>query len=69
MPEAISPDEVRRAIEELSRGATFLFVFDEFDRLSDKATAALMADTIKALSDFGVAGSVLIIGSRGRSAN
>jgi Holliday junction resolvasome RuvABC ATP-dependent DNA helicase subunit len=62
MPESISPDEVRRAIEELSRNAILLFVFDEFDRLSDKATAVLMADTIKALSDFGVAGSVLIIG-------
>lgn len=62
MPETISPDEVRRAIEELSRNATFLFVFDEFDRLSNKATAVLMADTIKALSDFGVSGSVLIIG-------
>jgi Cdc6-like AAA superfamily ATPase len=62
MSETISPDEVRRAIEDLSKDTTFLFVFDEFDRLSDKTIAALMADTIKALSDFGVAGSVLIIG-------
>jgi Cdc6-like AAA superfamily ATPase len=65
MPGLVSPDDVRRTIEELSRNATLLIIFDEFDRLVDKNVTVLMSDTIKALSDFGISGAVLIIGVAG----
>ena len=56
------PDDVRRTIEELSSNVMLLIIFDEFDRLVNKNVTILMSDTIKALSDFGVAGSILVIG-------
>ena len=63
MPKKIVPDDVRRSIEDLTQhGVTPLIIFDEFDRLSDKHIAVLMSDTIKALSDLGISGSILIIG-------
>jgi energy-coupling factor transporter ATP-binding protein EcfA2 len=65
MPDLVSPDDVRRTIEELSRNGTLLIIFDEFDRLIDKNVTVLMSDTIKALSDFGIPGAVLIIGVAG----
>jgi GTPase SAR1 family protein len=66
MPDLVSPDDVRRTIEFLSKNnATLLIIFDEFDRLIDKNVTVLMSDTIKSLSDFGISGAVLIIGVAG----
>jgi Cdc6-like AAA superfamily ATPase len=62
LPSVLSPDDVRRALDQLSRGATLLIAFDEFDRLADKSITALMADTIKTLSDYAVPATVLLIG-------
>lgn len=62
LPGSVSPDDVRRVLSELSRGATVLIVFDEFDRITDKYVTVLMADTIKSLSDFGVNATILLIG-------
>lgn len=61
LPEIIGPDDVRRAMQSLGN-VQALIIFDEFDRLSDKKVASLMADTIKALSDFAVPATILLIG-------
>lgn len=62
LPEHLSPDDVRRALEQLSKGVILVPIFDEFDRLRDGHVATLMADTIKALSDYSVDATVLLIG-------
>lgn len=62
LPKELTPDDVRRTLSELGRGATVLVIFDEFDRVADKFVTILMADTIKALSDFGVNATILLIG-------
>jgi energy-coupling factor transporter ATP-binding protein EcfA2 len=62
LPNDLSPDDVRRTLGELGRGATVLVIFDEFDRLVEKFVTVLMADTIKSLSDFGVNATILLIG-------
>lgn len=60
--ENLTPDDVRRVLEQLSGRSTLLVIIDEFDRLVDRKVTVLMADTIKALSDYGVRASVLLIG-------
>lgn len=62
LPELITPDDVRRTLGELSKGVTLLIIFDEFDRLTKTSITGMMADTIKALSDYGVGATVLLIG-------
>lgn len=62
MPVDIQPDDVRRMLAQLSAQRPVIVVFDEFDRIEDPRTQALVADTIKGLSDFGVAASLLLIG-------
>lgn len=61
LPDEVSPDDVRRATQSLG-GGSVLFVFDEFDRLTDPTVSGLMADTIKALSDYAVPATILLIG-------
>lgn len=46
----------------LCEGAKLLLIFDEFDRVTDQPAMILMADTIKALSDYSVDATVVIIG-------
>jgi Holliday junction resolvasome RuvABC ATP-dependent DNA helicase subunit len=62
LPEAITPDDVRRALEKLSIGNSMILIFDEFDRLKSKITTVMMADTIKSLSDHGVDATIMLIG-------
>lgn len=63
LPEVITPDDVRRTLISLSQQAPIMVVLDEYDRVSrDNNTATLVSDTIKALSDFGVNSSILLIG-------
>jgi hypothetical protein len=62
LPEDLTPDHVRRVLSDLARGTTLLVVFDEFDRIRDVETTLLIADTIKALSDYAVAATILLIG-------
>ncbi len=62
LPADLSPDDVRRALTQLSGGAHLLIAFDEFDRLSDKQVTVLMSDTIKTLSDYAIDATVLLIG-------
>jgi len=62
LPTVITPDDVRRALENIAKDINLVVVFDEFDRLTDKRASSLMADTIKSLSDHGCAATVLLIG-------
>jgi AAA ATPase domain len=60
--EALSPDGVRRALQDLSTMASLIVIFDEFDRIKNPEVITAMADTIKALSDNSVNATILIIG-------
>ncbi|MDE0331134.1 MAG: hypothetical protein OXL41_04635 [Nitrospinae bacterium] len=62
LPDTLTPDLVRRTLSSIPRGVIFVPVFDEFDRIKSPDASNLMADTIKALSDFGVDATILIIG-------
>ncbi len=60
--ETMTPDSVRRALQELSSTASLIVIFDEFDRIKNTDIITAMADTIKALSDNSVNATILIIG-------
>ncbi len=62
LPEKITPDIVRATLSNISQQARMLIAFDEFDRLSDPTVSVLMADTLKSLSDYSVAVTILLIG-------
>lgn len=62
LPENLNPHLVRSTLEKLSQGHLVLVIFDEFDRLSERNTSVLMADTIKSLSDSGVDATICLIG-------
>ena len=61
----ITPDDVVREMSRFSASSTSampVIIFDEFDKVRAKDTKALIAHTIKALSDAGVNVTVLLIG-------
>ena len=62
LPEQITPNDVRRALTALDDRHKIVIIFDEFDRIKDKITTVMMADTIKALSDHGLQCTILLIG-------
>ena len=62
LPEKLTPDDVRRTLENLARGINLVPVFDEFDRVTDETAKSLMADTIKLLSDYSIDATVIMIG-------
>ena len=62
LPKTLTPDDIRRTLSQLSQGITLVPIFDEFDRLKNNVTSTLMADTIKALSDYSVRATILVIG-------
>jgi len=62
LPENITPDDVRRTLEQLSKGLILVPIFDEFDRVKHDYVSTLMADTIKMLSDYSVAATIVLIG-------
>jgi energy-coupling factor transporter ATP-binding protein EcfA2 len=57
-----TPDDVRRALREVAAVNTLIVVLDEFDRLKDKSTTTLIADTIKGLSDHSVPATIVLVG-------
>lgn len=62
VPFEMRPDDVRRVLTQVGQ-STFLVVgIDEFDRLTDRTVPALMADTIKALSDSAAPVTLLLVG-------
>ena len=58
----LSPDDVQLVLGEFSANHIPIIVLDEFDRIKDRATTQLVADTIKALSDYSVNATVVIVG-------
>jgi len=55
----VTPDSVRAALQ--NRGK-LLFIIDEIDRIKDKTTTTLLADTIKNLSDHAVDATLILVG-------
>lgn len=63
LPEVVTPGDITRVLASFGPNSHVVFVFDEFDRLAAASdVSALMADTLKALSDFSARCSVLLIG-------
>lgn len=62
VPNAETPDGVRRTLQDMSSSASLIVIFDEFDRIRRPEAITAMADTIKALSDHAVNATVLLIG-------
>lgn len=62
LPEAATPDDIRRILTPLGHGPIVVLIFDEFDRLRDQAIKRLMADTIKSLSDHAVRATMILVG-------
>lgn len=59
LPAAVCPDDVRYLF---SRVGKTLIIIDELDRLQDPTITALLADTIKTLSDHAVDATLLLVG-------
>jgi Cdc6-like AAA superfamily ATPase len=59
LPEVVTPDDVRHLLAQMDKT---LIVIDELDRLEDPQVAALLSDTIKALSDHAVDTTLLLVG-------
>jgi Cdc6-like AAA superfamily ATPase len=58
----LTPDDVQLVLAEFSANQIPIIVLDEFDRISDTTTTQLVADTIKALSDYSVGATVILVG-------
>lgn len=58
----LAPDDVQLVLADFTDNHIPVIVLDEFDRIQDKATSQLVADTIKALSDYSVNATVIIVG-------
>lgn len=62
VPIEIFSGEVQRLLTQLSEQALVVIVLDEFDRIGAGPTRALLADTIKMLSDHSIPATLLIVG-------
>jgi Cdc6-like AAA superfamily ATPase len=62
VPVEIFSGEVQRILTQLSERSLVVIVLDEFDRISAGPTRALLADTIKMLSDHSIPVTLLIVG-------
>ena len=60
LPPEIGPEDVRFVLERVP--FTTILVIDEVDRINDKATTVLLADTIKSLSDHSVDTTIILVG-------
>lgn len=60
VPENVGSEDVRFLLQQV--GSSTIVVIDEFDRITDKTTSGLIADTIKSLSDHSVDATLIIIG-------
>jgi Cdc6-like AAA superfamily ATPase len=58
----ISPDDVQLELSSFKESTVPLIVIDEFDRVIDSRATLLMADTIKALSDYSNHATIVIVG-------
>lgn len=58
----IGPDDVRRALSTFDLTTTPIVILDEFDKLSNPNDRTLIANTIKALSDYSVHTTLILVG-------
>jgi Cdc6-like AAA superfamily ATPase len=58
----LAPDDVQLMLSDFSNNQIPIIVLDEFDRIKDVITTQLVADTIKALSDYSVNATVIVVG-------
>lgn len=59
-PGRVTPDDVRHVLDVYMEGA--IIVIDELDRISDKETKTMIADTIKNLSDHSSKSTIILVG-------
>jgi Cdc6-like AAA superfamily ATPase len=59
LPRIVTPDDIRHVVQDLART---VFVFDEFDQITEPRTAGLMAATIKNLSDHATDTTIVLVG-------
>lgn len=62
LPNQLTPDDIQQVFEDFDATQTPIIVLDEFDRIRDKSATQLVADTVKALSDYSVNATVVIVG-------
>lgn len=62
LPKTLTPDLIRKALNQLSKSNIVVAIFDEFDRVVNTKMSTLMADTIKGLSDYGIDATIVLIG-------
>ena len=61
--DGIEPDDVLREMKNFSASDIPIFVIDEFNEINDGGnSASLLANTVKALSDDGVAATIVVVG-------
>lgn len=61
LPATVTPDDVRHALKQLPEKS--MIIIDEVDRIGDReTTTALLADTIKTLSDHSIDTTLILVG-------
>lgn len=60
VPEVVTPDDVRHALKQLPEKS--VIIIDELDRLKEPHVTALLADTIKTLSDHSINTTLILVG-------
>jgi energy-coupling factor transporter ATP-binding protein EcfA2 len=61
--EDIKPDDVRRELEAIFKPSDIpIIIIDEYDKIADADCHSLMANTVKALSDYAVNVTVILVG-------
>lgn len=61
LPEVVTPDDVRHLLKQLPEKS--MIIVDEVDRIGDRqTTTALLADTIKTLSDHSIDTTLILVG-------
>jgi Holliday junction resolvasome RuvABC ATP-dependent DNA helicase subunit len=60
LPEVVTPDDIRYTLERLSIPA--VIIIDEIDRIQEKRTTTLLADTVKNLSDHSTSTTIVLVG-------
>jgi hypothetical protein len=61
-PGEVAPDDVRRVLSSFDLNTTPIIILDEFDKLQDDKAKLLIANTIKALSDYSVPSTLILVG-------
>lgn len=60
LPEVITPDDIRYVLSKIQ--GSVIIILDEIDRIKDKETTTLLADTIKNLSDHALDVTLILVG-------